>query len=268
MLELQKLGINSILDNAAEDEGPVTASTSSIRNRERNNFNEPGREDDYESEEICDEHVETFRRCIQTVRDAGNGRQFAAMKITGLGNPKLLKKMSCAVSHIQDIVNLHDKDKKGYLNKEDIVKVARSQKLVDLDPSANSIDHIDLSAAVFALAFRSEQSKYFADLIPDSINFTAEEINLIHALQSRVNAIAQEASNLNVSLLIDAEQSWFQPAIDVITLGLQQKYNHVDVTNQLIVFSTYQCYLKDSLERLKVDVSRSKRPSFHFGSKL
>jgi len=280
MLELQKLGINSILDYAAEDEGSASASknrTAPIQNGGGNNINEPVREYDYESEEICDEHVETFRRCIQTVHDAGNGRQFAAMKITGLGNPKLLKKMSCAVRHIQDIVNLHDTDKKGYLNQEEIVKVAQSlsddnamiEKLVDhLDPSANSIDYIDLSAAAFALDFHSEQSKYFADLIPDSIKFTAEEINLIHALQSRANAIAQEASNLNVSLLIDAEQSWFQPAIDVISLGLQQKYNHVDVTNQPIVFSTYQCYLKNSLERLKVDVSKSKRLSFHLGSKL
>jgi proline dehydrogenase len=71
-----------------------------------------------------------------------------------------------------------------------------------------------------------------------------------------------------VSLLIDAEQSWFQPAIDVISLGLQQKYNHVDVADQPVVFSTYQCYLKNSLERLNVDVSKSKRLSFHLGSKL
>eukprot|EP00979_Chaetoceros_neogracilis_P019097 scaffold11755_cov523-Chaetoceros_neogracile.AAC.1 len=139
--------------------------------------------------------------------------------------------MSCAVRHIQDLVNLHDEDKKGYLNQDEILKVARSlsddnemiDKLIDhLDPSANAIDYIDLSAAAFALDFQSERSKSFLDMIPDSVKFTAEEIDLIHALQSRANLIAQEASTLNVSLLIDAEQSWFQPAIDVISLGLQQ----------------------------------------------
>ena len=276
MLELQKLGINSILDYAAENEGPSNR-IPSFQNGGINNFNQPTKEYDYESEKICDEHMESFRRCIQTANDAGNGRQFAAMKITGLGNPKLLKKMSCAVRHIQDLVNLHDEDKKGYLNQDEILKVARSlsdnnemiDKLIDhLDPSANTIDYIDLSAAAFALDFQSERSKSFLDMIPDSVKFTAEEIDLIHALQSRANLIAQEASTLNVSLLIDAEQSWFQPAIDVISSGLQQKYNHVDVADQPVVFSTYQCYLKNSLERLNVDVSKSKRLSFHLGSKL
>eukprot|EP00979_Chaetoceros_neogracilis_P012416 scaffold3308_cov245-Chaetoceros_neogracile.AAC.1 len=83
MLELQKLGINSILDYAAENEGPSNR-IPSFQNGGINNFNQPTKEYDYESEKICDEHMESFRRCIQTANDAGNGRQFAAMKITGL----------------------------------------------------------------------------------------------------------------------------------------------------------------------------------------
>mmetsp|Transcript_9518 Transcript_9518/g.14355 ORF Transcript_9518/g.14355 Transcript_9518/m.14355 type:complete len:550 (-) Transcript_9518:1459-3108(-) len=278
MSELKGLGINSILDYAAEDEGPgPTCSTGTGTTVNRSAINQPAREYDYESEEICDGHVETFRRCIQTVHDAGNGRQFAAMKVTGLGNPKLLLKMSTAVRHIQATVNFHDTNKKGHLNKAEILKVARSlsgdndmiARLVDhLDPCTQKVDYVDLSAAAFALDFSSGPSTTFADIIPDSLKFTTEEIDLIHTLRARANTIAQEAADLNVSLLIDAEQSWFQPAIDVISLGLQQTYNSVETTTKPIIYTTHQCYLKDSLDRLQVDVKRSQRLSYHFGSKL
>lgn len=273
--ELKGLGINSILDYAAEDEGSgASASAHTTVNGEA--VSQPAREYDYESEEKCDGHVEIFRRCIQTVHDAGNGRQFAAMKVTGLGNPKLLQKMSTAVRHIQAVVNFHDTQKKGHLDKEEILRVARSlsddndmiARLVDhLDPTASCVDYVDLSTAAFALDF-SSPNDIFADIIPNSLKFTTEEIDLIHTLRGRANTIAKEAADLNVSLLIDAEQSWFQPAIDVIAVGLQQTYNNVETTTKPIIFSTHQCYMKDSLDRLQVDVKRSQRLSYHFGSKL
>ena len=84
------------------------------------------------------------------------------MKVAGIGNPKLLQRMSTAVRHIHATVNFQDTNKKGYLNKEEIFKVARSLsndndmvvKLVDhLDPCVNAVDYVDLSTAAFALDF-------------------------------------------------------------------------------------------------------------------
>jgi len=81
-------------------------------------------------------------------------------------------------------------------------------------------------------------------------------------------SLTRSLAPAQVRLLIDAEQTWFQPAIDNFTLQLMQKYNSFDKTDVPIVFNTYQCYLKDATKRVKMDVRRAKKGEFHFAAKL
>lgn len=60
------------------------------------------------------------------------------------------------------------------------------------------------------------------------------------------NSFPQAAEDLDVRIMIDAEQTYFQPAISRITLEMMRKFN----TKKAIVFNTYQCYLKEAFNEV------------------
>lgn len=66
---------------------------------------------------------------------------------------------------------------------------------------------------------------------------------------NKVNMILefQTAEELDVRIMIDAEQTYFQPAISRICLEMMRKYN----TKKAIVFNTYQCYLKHTYKEVR-----------------
>ncbi|TRY56680.1 hypothetical protein DNTS_034238 [Danionella cerebrum] len=67
-----------------------------------------------------------------------------------------------------------------------------------------------------------------------------------------------------VRLMVDAEQTYFQPAISRLTVETQRAFNR----DEAVVFNTYQCYLKEAFDNVATDVELSRREGWCFGAKL
>ena len=95
-----------------------------------------------------------------------------------------------------------------------------------------------------------------------------EEISLIDSMINRVDTLVEIAHKLDVRLMIDAEHSYFQPAIDNIVLQLQRKYNHPSIRSEPLIFNTFQCYLKHSHEKILDHIARADREGWQFACKM
>lgn len=223
-------------------------------------------------EELCDHHVKTFEKCIQAVHDV-SPTGFAAVKITALGNPLLLKRISTALVELRRLFLRFDANNTGFVTKDQFLQAwakifvtGDGAALFDkLDADKNGrVDYIEWSNTL-VLEELHNLTSHCREKGPLSQAVLDEtERALLARMRERVDGLASLARKLGVRLMIDAEHTYFQPAIDNITAGLQRKHN-IDYP---VIFGTYQMYLKDSLLRLRTDMERASKGGYRFAAKL
>ncbi|XP_036598097.1 proline dehydrogenase 1, mitochondrial-like isoform X2 [Trichosurus vulpecula] len=101
-------------------------------------------------------------------------------------------------------------------------------------------------------------------LEPLLAHFTEEEDLQLKRILHRTEVLAKRAREVGVRLMMDAEQTYFQPAISHLTVELQRKFN----TEKPLIFGTHQCYLKDAYDNVSLDVELARREGWCFGTKL
>uniref|UniRef100_A0A665UIT4 Proline dehydrogenase n=1 Tax=Echeneis naucrates TaxID=173247 RepID=A0A665UIT4_ECHNA len=79
----------------------------------------------------------------------------------------------------------------------------------------------------------------------------------------RLNKIA-EASVNKVRVLVDAEYTYMNPALSLVTMAMMKKFNK----DGAWIWNTYQCYLKESRSLLLEALSLAKNEGFSLGVKL
>lgn len=264
--KLKARGIGGILDFAAEADVPTGGAPAGA----------PGQTHYSASDEAqCDSNVAIFRTCIQAVHNV-TPEGFAAIKITALGLPVLLERMSTAIVEIRRLFALADTAGTGSLSSEDFARtlgkifpeatpadLSRVFSSLDGDKDGR-VDYVEWTSTLHMRELWELMNKAPAGSPMRDAMLSPEEIRLMENMMRRVEALAEYAKEQEVRLMIDAEQTYFQPAIDAIVLNLQAKYNKEFPT----IFNTYQCYLKDSLKRVTEDLERSKRMGYWFAAKL
>ena len=83
-------------------------------------------------------------------------------------------------------------------------------------------------------------------------------------LQQRMARICTRAMEKNVGVLIDAEETWIQDPVDVITILMMEQFNK----EKPIVYNTLQLYRHDRLNFLKDSLEAAELRNFILGAKL
>ncbi len=81
---------------------------------------------------------------------------------------------------------------------------------------------------------------------------------------NRLQRICETAKRCNIGVLIDAEESWIQDAVDALTTQMMQKFNF----EKAVVYNTAQLYRNDRLQFVKDSCGFAKENNFKLGLKL
>lgn len=93
---------------------------------------------------------------------------------------------------------------------------------------------------------------------------TQEEQNSWDNTLVRWRRIIEKANELGVPVMVDAEESWIQPAVDNLTIEYMRTYNQ----GKAIVYNTAQLYRHDRLAQLKDALELAKKEGFIYAVKI
>ena len=94
---------------------------------------------------------------------------------------------------------------------------------------------------------------------------TIEDKAAFERVHNRIDRLCKLASELNVKIFLDAEETWIQDVIDNICYQMMRKYN---VGGQTIVYNTYQLYRWESLDNLIKACEEGRKLGYTIGGKL
>eukprot|EP00301_Raphidiophrys_heterophryoidea_P021574 c5964_g1_i1.p1 GENE.c5964_g1_i1~~c5964_g1_i1.p1 ORF type:complete len:584 (+),score=144.35 c5964_g1_i1:97-1848(+) len=289
---LAKHRVGSILDYAVEaDTAPASETVV----------------ESYSGEEKCDSTLEVCLKCIDVASQKPNG--FAAVKLTGLGNPDLLLRIAEIITAMRDTFSeMFDTSRgpgknegksagvySGILGDSKFANQHHLNRAMNFDEFCDGISRLglDLGRDTLRTIFDSMDSckdgrldflEWIEYVQPTDTSYrpffvskyapptsswsrpqlTEVEMKQMERLMTRLYRLADAARDKKVRLMIDAEHTYFQPAIDHLVLHLQRRYNAAFPT----IFNTYQCYLRDSHSRVWIDIERARRENFYFAAKV
>ncbi|MDZ4204292.1 MAG: proline dehydrogenase family protein [Bacteroidales bacterium] len=91
-----------------------------------------------------------------------------------------------------------------------------------------------------------------------------DEQKALDQFRERINKLCKKAFELDVPILIDAEDVHFQAIIDKVAFEMMELYNR----KKAIVFNTYQMYCTDRLEKLQNDLYVAIKKDYFLGAKF
>ncbi len=135
-----------------------------------------------------------------------------------------------------------------------------------LDETLRSVIHAgkhpDIPFSVFKpSAFASQEVLTLASGKGVIDNETAKAIQFF---KDSVGKLCKTAFENDIPIMIDAEDSWYQPFVDQVVTGMMEKYNK----EKAIVYNTLQMYRTDRLAYLKDALIKAEAGNYYLGMKF
>jgi proline dehydrogenase len=135
-----------------------------------------------------------------------------------------------------------------------------------LDETLRSVVHAakhpDIPFSVFKpTAFASQE---VLTLASENTNIDSETAKAIRFFKESVEKLAKTAFENNIPIMIDAEDSWYQPFVDQVVTEMMEKYNK----KEAIVYNTLQMYRTDRLDFLKESLRKAEEGNYFLGIKF
>ncbi|XP_073808076.1 proline dehydrogenase 1, mitochondrial isoform X3 [Danio rerio] len=214
----------------------------------------------YADEAKCDQHMETFLNCIKA--SGGSSEDgFSAIKMTALGRPQFLLQFSEVLvkwrRFFSFLASKQGKDGMEVLEQKlDLEQLQMCLARLGAEGNIQSFfsdGRLHSSGIVDMLDWNRliDERMKISDLLvvpnlqtgqlePLLSRFTEEEERQMKRMLQRLDVLAKHAVENGVRLMVDAEQTYFQPAISRLTVEMKRSFNR----DKAVVFNTYQCYLK------------------------
>jgi len=135
-----------------------------------------------------------------------------------------------------------------------------------LDETLRSVIHAakhpDIPFSVFKpTAFASQDVLTLASENGKIDNDTAKSIQFF---KESVEKLCKTAFENDIPIMIDAEDSWYQPFVDQVVTEMMEKYNK----KKAIVYNTLQMYRTDRLDFLKEALHKAEDGNYYLGIKF
>ncbi|KAG0376451.1 hypothetical protein BGX24_007736 [Mortierella sp. AD032] len=272
MNALRSGGINSILDLSIEADLDELDLENQTPQQIRAQFNKS-----------ADHIADQISTCIDTASKMS--KSFAAIKITAMGSPLLLQQVSSTLNALESRFKGVDQDRDGKVTKEEfreLVKMLPSPALNN-DQSMDAIveqlfkeadrdqdgkvDWVDFASTI-SLNRDETRALFLGGTEGEVPGLEKEDLDDYKRVLVRMEKLCDQAAVTQTRLMIDAEQTYFQPAIDSVALHLMENYNNKPHVEGPLIFNTYQMYLKDALGRLQQDYVHAQRNGYVLAAKL
>ena len=232
-------------------------------------------------EGTCQGNLDTLIQVLESSKEVCSGRPFSSFKITGLTSPQLLFQFTEVLAGLKGVfekcstVSVEHGGFTGSLADEIrgnktlfINRVLTREAFVALTNSQELFDSADTRSCGYLDFYQFRDTMLANPTVLATLGtvpaLTEEVISGSERLRVRLAHIVAKTKELDARIMIDAEQTYLQPAIDFFTRELMREHNR----DTVYIFNTYQCYLRSTPNTLTQDARDAAQHGYSLGVKL